>query len=83
MPDPLKLVTPPTATEQNKSDAAKILRAELERAEAGEILAVIVVTKDADGMWTHHTTGAISVREEIGAIESLKWNRLYRTRSEG
>jgi hypothetical protein len=80
MSTPIKLAPPPTADEQNRQDSVAILRTELERAEAGQVRAVIVITKDADGLWTHHTTGAISVREEIGAIESLKWDRLYRLR---
>ena len=83
MTDVVRLAPKPTASEQNKEDAVTILREELRRAEAGEVLGVFVITKDSDGMWTHHTTGAISVREEIGAIESLKWDRLYRNRSEG
>lgn len=82
MVKPLKLVAPLTATEQIKIDAVEILREELKRAKSGEILGVIVITKDADGMWTHHTTGSISIREEIGAIESLKWDRLYRNNEE-
>lgn len=80
MSTPIKLAPPPTADEQNRLDSVAILRTELERAEAGQVCAVIVITKDVDGLWTHHTTGAISVREEIGAIESLKWDRLYRLR---
>lgn len=76
----IKLVPPPTADEQNRDDSVKVLRTELERAEAGQVRGVIVITKDVDGLWTHHTTGALSVREEIGAIECLKWDRLYRLR---
>lgn len=76
----IKLVPPPTADEQNRDDSVKVLRTELERAEAGQVRGVIVITKDVDGLWTHHTTGALSIREEIGAIECLKWDRLYRLR---
>lgn len=75
----IKLVPPPTADEQNRDDSVKILRDELARAEAGDVLGVIVITKDIDGMWTHHTTGCISIREEIGAIECLKWDRIDRS----
>jgi hypothetical protein len=33
-----------------------LLRSALARAKAGEVLAVIIVTKDADGLWSHSTT---------------------------
>jgi hypothetical protein len=79
MNTPIKLAPPPTADEQNREDSVKILRAELARAEAGEVRGVIIITKDVDGLWTHHTTGCISIREEIGAIECLKWDRIDRS----
>ena len=79
MPDLVKLVTPLPFDEQNKADAAKLLRDALIRAEAGEVLGAIIVTKDSDGMWSHQTTASMSIREEIGALECLKWDRIYRS----
>ena len=79
MSAPVKLVPQPPFDERNKTDAVKLLRETLDRAEAGEILNVIVVTKDTDGMWSHLTTASLSIREEIGAIECLKWDRIYRS----
>lgn len=78
MTEAIKLVPPPTAEEQNRNDSVKVLKAELSRAEVGAVMGVIVITKDVDGMWSHHTTGCISIREEIGAIEFLKWDRINR-----
>jgi len=63
--------------EQNKTDVINLLRSVLARAEAGEVLGAIIVTKDSDGMWSHQTTASLSIREEIGAIECLKWDRIY------
>ena len=68
--------------EQNKTDAINLLRSALARAEAGEVLGAIIVTKDSDGMWSHQTTASLSIREEIGAIECLKWDRIYRSHRE-
>lgn len=65
--------------DQNKLDAARILKEVLARAEAGDVLGLIVVTKDSDGMWSHQTTASLSIREEIGAIECLKWDRINRS----
>ena len=79
MSAPVKLVPQPPFDERNKTDAVKLLRETLDRAEAGEILNAIVVTKDTDGMWSHLTTASLSIREEIGAIECLKWDRIYRS----
>ena len=79
---PVKLVTPPPFNEKNRVDAARLLRDALARAEGGEVLGVIIVTKDSDGMWTHQTTASLSIREEIGAIECLKWDRIYRSHRE-
>ena len=79
MNTPVKLVTPLPFDEQNKTDAVALLRQSLARAEAGEVLGVIIITKDSDGMWSHLTTASMSIREEIGALECLKWDRIYRS----
>ena len=82
MSQPVKLVTALPFDEQNKTDAVRLLRDALTRAEAGEVLGTIIVTKDADGMWSHKTTASMSIREEIGALECLKWDRIYRSHRE-
>ena len=79
MSAPVKLVTALPFDEQNKADSVKLLREALTRAEAGEVLGAIIVTKDTDGMWSHQTTASMSIREEIGALECLKWDRIYRS----
>jgi len=82
MTAPVKLVTSPPFDEQNKVDAVKTLRDALSRAEAGEVLGVLIATKDSDGMWSHQTTASMGVCEEIGALECLKWDRIYRSHRE-
>lgn len=67
--------------DQNKTDAVRILQEVLVRAEAGEVLGAIIITKDSDGMWSHQTTASLSIREEIGAIECLKWDRINHSRN--
>lgn len=76
---PIRLAPPPSFDEQNKAESVKLLRDALERAERGEVLAAILITKDSDGLWSHRTTATLSIREEIGAIECLKWERIYRS----
>ena len=75
MSAPVKLVTAPPFDEQVKLDSVTLLRSALARAEAGEVLGAIIVTKDTDGMWSHQTTASLSIREEFGALECLKWDR--------
>lgn len=79
MSDPIKLVTTPPFDEQNKADSVKLLQETLDHAEAGEVIGVIIITKDTDGMWSHRTTSTLSIREEIGAIECLKWDIINRS----
>ena len=79
MSAPVKLVTAPPFDEQVKLDSVTLLRSALARAEAGEVLGAIIVTKDTDGMWSHQTTASLSIREEIGALECLKWDRIHRS----
>jgi len=82
MSAPVKLVTPLPFDAQTKDDAVKLMRGALARAEAGEVLGAIIITKDSDGLWTHQTTASLSIREEIGAIECLKWDRIYHSHRE-
>lgn len=81
MAAPIAMVPKPTADAQARASAVAILQKTLKEAEAGSVLECIVVTKDSDGMWTHRTTPTLSVREEIGAIECLKWDRIHRTQN--
>ena len=78
MNEPVKLVTALPFNEQNKVESVELLQEALARAESGGVLGVLIVTKDSDGMWSHQTTASMSVREEIGALECLKWERIYR-----
>lgn len=82
MNDTIKLVTSLPFNEEVKQDSIKLLNEALIRAKAGEIGGVILITKDNDGLWSHRTTASLSIREEIGAIECLKWDRIYRSHAE-
>lgn len=80
MSDPVKLVTKPTIADEIIEGAATLLREALADVEAGKVAGIIVLCKEADGMWMHRASGTISVREEIGSLEMLKWDRIARTR---
>ena len=82
MSKPVKLVTALPFDEQSKVDSVRLLRDALTRAESGEVLGAIIVTKDTDGLWSHQTTASMSIREEIGALECLKWHLIYRSHRE-
>ena len=76
---PVKLVTPPSVDQEIRDGAIKILREAIADVEAGTVLGVIVLTKEVGGTWYHRASGTISVREEIGSIEMLKFDRIMRT----
>lgn len=78
--DPVKLVPRLTVGQEIRDGAIAILREAMADVEAGNVLGVIVLCKETDGMWMHRASGTISVREDIGAIEMLKWDRIARTR---
>ncbi len=77
----LKLTTSPPIEDQIKAGAIDLLREALADAEAGKVCGVIVISKETDGSWYHRTTASLSIREEIGAMEVLKWDRIARTES--
>jgi 1,4-dihydroxy-2-naphthoyl-CoA synthase len=78
--DPFKLVPRPTVDQEIRDAAVAILREAIADVVAGKVLGIIVLCKETDGMWMHRASGTISVREDIGAIEMLKWDRIARTR---
>jgi hypothetical protein len=80
MNEPVKLVPRPTVDQEIKDGALAILREAIADVEAGKVLGVIVLCKETDGMWMHRASQSLSVREEIGSIEMLKWDRIARTR---
>lgn len=79
MADPVKLVTNPLPAAEIKKAAVELLQEALSDALAGKVSGVIIISKEVDGSWYHRASGALSVREEIGAIEMLKWDRIART----
>lgn len=81
MSNPIKLVAKPTVDQEIRDGAAAILREALADVEAGKVTGVIVLCRETDGMWMHRASATISVREDIGALEMLKWDRIARTRS--
>ena len=80
MNEPVRLVTAPSVDERIRAGSAELLREALADVEAGKVLGVIVLCKETDGMWMHRASESISVREEIGSIEMLKFDRIMRTR---
>lgn len=79
MADPVKLVTKATPAVEIQQAAVDLLRQALRDAEDGKVSGVIIISKEVDGTWYHRASGALSVREEIGAMEVLKWDRIART----
>ena len=73
------LVTLPPVGEKLRDDAIGLLRQAIADVEAGKVLGVIVLAKEVGGTWYHRATETISVREDIGAIEILKYDRIRRT----
>lgn len=81
MTDAIKLVPKTGVEERMRAGAADLLREALADVEAGKVLGVIILCKETDGMWMHRASETISVREEIGSIEMLKFDRILRTRN--
>lgn len=81
MAEPLKLVTPATAALEHQQAAIELLREALADAEAGKVMGVIIVSKEVDGGWYHRASGSLNLREEIGALECLKWDRIAHTQT--
>jgi 1,4-dihydroxy-2-naphthoyl-CoA synthase len=79
MSEPVKLVTKPSAAATIQASVVALLCEALADAEAGKVSGVIIISKEIDGSWYHRASGALSVREEIGAIEILKNDRIRRT----
>lgn len=69
---PIKLITPPTASAEIQGLAVELLRESLANAESGNVLAVIIITKETDGEWRHLSSGTLTVREQVGALECFK-----------
>ena len=80
MNEPVKLVPKPAPEVEIAKAAVDLLREALADAEAGKVLGVIVISKETDGSWYHRASGSLSVREEIGSLEMLKYDRIQRTR---
>jgi 1,4-dihydroxy-2-naphthoyl-CoA synthase len=79
MSEPVKLVTKPPVADQIQAAGIALLCEALADAEAGKVSGVIIISKETDGSWFHRASGALSVREEIGAIEILKYDRICST----
>lgn len=83
MTDSIRLIPKPTVDEEIRASVIKLLQEAMADVEAGKVLGVIILSKEVEGTWYHRASGSISVREEIGAIEILKWDRIARTEAAG
>jgi 1,4-dihydroxy-2-naphthoyl-CoA synthase len=79
MSEPIKLVTPPSPAAEIKDAVVDLLCEALIDAQKGKVVGIIILSKEADGGWYHRASGSLSVREEIGAIEILKHDRICST----
>lgn len=62
----------PTGVPSRDENAVTVLRDLLERAEAGEVVAVAVAAMTHDGLASCHTGGLIGAYSMIGALEVAK-----------
>jgi 1,4-dihydroxy-2-naphthoyl-CoA synthase len=81
MTEPVRLVPKPTIDEEIRAGVIDLLRDALADAEAGNVTGVIILTSETDGMWGHRSSASLSIREEIGALEFYKHDRIVRTRT--
>lgn len=79
MTEPVALVTRPTAAAEFRQQAVELLRKRLAEAEAGEIEAVIIITKYVNECWSEDHTGVQHFPEMIGRLEITKqaWTVQY------
>jgi 1,4-dihydroxy-2-naphthoyl-CoA synthase len=79
MSEPVKLVTPAPPAVKIQEAVVDLLCEALIDAQKGKVVGIIILSKEADGGWYHRASGSLSVREEIGAIEILKYDRICST----
>jgi hypothetical protein len=79
MNEPVKLVPKASATAEIKTAVVDLLCETLIDAQRGNILEIIIVAKEVDGGWYHRASGTLSVREQIGALEIIKYERIKQT----
>lgn len=80
MTEPIALVPKPTVDAEIRANAVKLLQEAIADVEAGGVCGVIILSKETAGTWYHRASGTISVREEVGSIFMLLWDRIARTR---
>lgn len=76
MTGPIKLVPKPTPAEEVKSGVIEVLENALRDAKEGLIGAILIVERDMESTWAIRCSQTFSVLEEIGALQSLMWERL-------
>lgn len=76
---PVALVTTPPIAEHIKKRAVELLEEALADAREGKVCEVIIISKEIDGDWFHRATGTLSLREQLGALEYLKYDRFRQT----
>lgn len=79
MSGPLKLVTVPPLDERIRAASIELLKEAIADVEAGKVFGVIVLSKEVAGTWYHRASETISLREEIGSLEMLKFDRIARS----
>lgn len=79
MSAPVRLVTKAPPADEIRRAVVEILREALADAEAGKVSGVIIISEEVDDTWYHRASGTLSVREEIGALEIFKHDRIART----
>lgn len=75
----LKLVPNPTAKQEARDSVIRLLVETLEQANRGEVEAVLMIIKRADGNWANLSSGTTKFPDAIGYIEVAKvdWIKDY------
>ena len=69
---PVSIVPKPKASDEVRESVVRLLRKSLEEAEAGAILSVIMIFRNADGEWTDRCSDTERFSEDIGHLEITK-----------
>ena len=76
MSAPVALVPKATPEQQTRQSIIEILKEALDNAEAGDLLGLVMVTKQGDGGWHQRASLNFTIREEVAALEIIKAQRV-------
>lgn len=80
----LRIVSPPTATEETRADVVTHLKRALAEAESGNVNEVLILMCHANGEWSNLSSRTESILKWVGRLEitKLDWIGLYKRNPE-